>query len=463
MKAELSSIRQDKETRFDAPPGVCDTHAAEAVELPDTDYAGVVRRGMLILAFGFGGLLLWAMAAPLDEGIPAQGVVAVESNRKRINHLTGGLVDRILVREGQAVKAGDELLALNETQARSVYKATLGQWQAAAATLARLQAERNAARTIAFPPELTEAAAGDPEVAALLRTQERLFRMRTSALEGDLRIIHESVRGLETQVATLAKLRDGREKQIALFNEQLASFQRLRSDGFVARNYLLDIEKQLAEVQSKQSEDLSSIAGIHARLAEFRMRGTQRRLEYQREVETQLTEVQRDLALVGERIHAQRDDVERLVVRAPATGTVVDLAVHTEGGVIKPGERILDIVPQADALIVEAQVAPQHIDRLHAGLAADVHFDAYSSRVEQPSITGRVDSVSADALSDQRTGTLYYKLRVSVPASEAAKLGAMQLQPGMQATVMVKTGERSLIVYLLRPLLRRFKTALVEY
>jgi membrane fusion protein, protease secretion system len=216
-------------------------------------------------------------------------------------------------------------------------------------------------------------------------------------------------------------------------------------------------------VQTKQSEDLANIAAVRARLAEFRMRGGQRETEYRREVETQLADVQKEVATLAERLTGIRDTSTRLVLRAPVAGTVVDLAYHTVGGIIKPGDRILDILPVGDDLVVEAQLGPQYIDRVHAGLPADVHFDAYLRNIEPPVVSGKVKVVSADALTDPRSGAQYYTVRVTVPAAELKKLGDLQIQPGMQGTVMVKTGERSMMAYLLRPLFRRFNTAMGEH
>lgn len=438
------------------------TGLADTAAPPDTDYGRVLMRGLLFLVLGFGGFMAWATLAPLDEGIPAAGTVAVETSRQRVDHLSGGLIERILVREGQTVQAGDALVVLNETQSKSALSATQGQRYTALATLDRLRAERDGAAALSFSPELTSAAADKPEVAALMRAQQDLFASRRVALDGELRIIRESVRGLEQQLASLAQLKTEREKQIALLNEQLASFRDLRKEGFVSRNSLLELERQMAEVTSRQSEDLSNMAGINARLAEFRMRGTQRQIEYRREVEAQLSDMQRDVSTLGDRLTGQQDTFERLVLRAPASGKVVDMAFHTLGGVVRPGERILDIVPEHDALVIEARVAPQYIDSLHVDLPADVHFDAYASRVDRPVIRGVVAVVSADALVDPRSGQSYYTLRVTVPADEVARLGGLRLQPGMQATVMVKTGERTLMTYLMNPLTRRFQTALSE-
>ncbi len=436
--------------------------AAEKIPpLPDADYGKTVRFGLWVLVLGFGGFFAWAAYAPLDEGVPAPGVVSVESKRKRIDHSIGGIIESIAVREGQRVREGDELIVLNETQSKAALNATQNQWRVIAATAARLKAEQAGANAIEFPAELLRLA-GEPEVGAAMRAQEELFRSRRAAQEGELGILREAARGLELQLRSLDQLKAGRAKQISLFKEQLASLQKLNAQGFVSRNQLLDIERQLAEVQSKQSEDLSNIAGIKARLSEFRMRGAQREIEYRKEVETQLADVQRELATLGERLAAQRDTFARLAIRAPVAGTVVDIAFHTVGGTIKPGERILDIVPDGDDLIVEAQVPTQYIDRVHAGLPANVHFDAYMSRAERPVIEGTVSVVSADALVDPRTGAQYYTMRVSVAATELKKLGNLKLQPGMQGTVMVKTGERPLLTYLARPLLRRFSTALSE-
>jgi HlyD family type I secretion membrane fusion protein len=275
-------------------------------------------------------------------------------------------------------------------------------------------------------------------------------------------MIDASVRGLEAQHKSLTQLLAGRQRQVDLFEEQLKAFRRLNAENFVSRNALLDMERQMAEVQSKQSEDLANIAGVEARLAEFRMRGAQRQIEYRREVETQLADVQKEVATLVEKLVQAREQYERLTLRAPVSGTVVDLAAHTVGGVIKPGDRIMDIVPDGDSLIVEAQVQPQYADRIRAGFDAAVHFDAYVNRAERPVIHGKVDVVSADILTDAKSGAPYYAMRVSIPGSELTKLGALQLQPGMVGTVMVKTGERSLFVYLMRPLLRRFSSALSE-
>jgi len=428
---------------------------------PSTDVNGPLRFGWWLLGLGFGGFLLWAAFAPLDEGVPATGTVSVEAKRKRVDHLTGGIIQKILVRDGDRVAAGQELILLDGTQAGATLNASVGQWRMAVAAEARLITEREGHAAIVFPAEL-RAARAEPEVAAILQAQIELFRARRGALQKELAVIRESVSGLEDQVRSLEQLKSGREKQVALFAEQLASFRKLNVQGFASRNQLIEIERQLAEVQSRLGEDLANIASAKSRLAEFRLRGSQREIEYRREVETLLADIQRDASTLAERIVALRDTYARLSVQAPAAGLVLDLAYHTVGGVIKAGERILDIVPDGEGVVIEAQLAPQYVDRARAGGRADVHFDAYGSRAERPVVAGRIAVVSADALVDQRTGAPYYAMRVAVPAEEVRKLGDLRLQPGMVATVMVRTGERSLLVYLARPFLRRFSSALSE-
>ncbi len=442
-------------------PGTSKAGSVEPAIVPNANYRATIRLGYHVLAWGLGCFLVWGVLAPLDEAVPATGVVAVDTKRKRVDHLTGGIIGKIQVREGQKVVEGQELIVFDEVQAKATLNAGQSQWYMAIATEARLIAERQGLPAISYPRALTSPAS-NPEIAGIIKGQSELFRSRRAALEGELAMIRASVRGLELQVRSLEQLQSGRELQIRLFQEQLASFKTLNREGFISRNQLLDIERQLAEVQSKLGEDLSNIASVNARLAEFRMRDSQRAFEYRREVETQLADVQKDVATLGERLTGMRDTHTRLVLRAPVSGTVVDLAFHTIGGIIKPGDRILDIVPAEDSLVVEAQVQPQYIDRVRVGLPADIHFDAFVGRIDGPVVAGNVITVSADALSDPRTGTQFYTIRAAVPAPELAKLGNVQIQPGMQVSVMIKTGERSMLVYLARPFFRRFIPAMSE-
>ncbi|MBC9071573.1 HlyD family type I secretion periplasmic adaptor subunit [Thauera sp. CAU 1555] len=428
--------------------------------VPNSDYSAVVRRGLCLLLFGFGGFLLWAALAPLDEGVPAAAVLTVESQRKRVEHLTGGIVENILVTEGQRVRAGDELVRLNGVQSQASFNSVSTQTRVAGATLARLVAERDGMDAPVFPPELLD----DPssEVRAAVRAQRDLFASRRGALQGELRILRESVQGLQQQLTSLAGLQEGRESQIRLISEQLRNFEELSRKGFVSQNQLLELRRQFAEAQSHQGEDLAAIGATRARMNELRLQEQQRLMDYRREVETQLAEALREQSLQAERLAAVRDTHERMVIRAPVSGIVVDVAVNTEGGVVKPGDRLMDIVPDEEDLVVQARLAPQYIDRVRPGLEADIHFDAYVSMMNRPRLPGRIDVVSADVITDPRSGVPYYRVLVRIDPAQAERIKELKLFAGMTATVMIKTGERSLLTYLLRPLLQRFSTAMIE-
>ncbi len=429
--------------------------------LPNADHASPTRLALWLLMLGFGGFLLWASLAPLDEGVPTPGVLGVDTKRKRVEHLSGGLVERILVREGQQVSAGQDLVMLNEVQGKAALDAVKGQWLMASAAVARLQAEREGASAVRFPKELE--AERSAEVQAALKAQRDVFASRKRSLDGELRIVRESTKGLQAQLASLAQLKAGREKQVSLFKDQLGRFEALQQQGFVSQNQLLDIERQLSEVQSKQAEDLSNIAATNARLAEFQMRDQQIMNEFRKEVESQLTEVQKELSLQTERLKGLADSHDRLVIKAPVAGTVVDVAVNTVGGVVKPGDRVMDIVPAGEELVVEAKLPPQFIDRVHPQLPALVQFDAYVSMAKRPKVNGVVETVSADAMVEPRTGVPYYAVRVRIKPEELAALKDVKLFAGMQCAITIKTGERSLLTYLLRPLMQRTGSALLEH
>jgi protease secretion system membrane fusion protein len=397
----------------------------------------------------------------LDEGIPASGVLAVESKRKQVAHIGGGIVEQILVEDGQKVREGDPLITLNEVQAKAELSSAEQQWWTSLATEARLQTELTGHSSISRPPEL-QPATENPVIEAIMNTQSDMLRARRSAVAGELRIIRESHRGLEAQLQSLDVLKNSRERQVELFREQLGSMQSLREQGFVSRNQALDLERQLSEVESRQSDDLSNISAIKSRLAELKIRETQYFITQRREIETELSAVRREAGALAERVKALRDSHQRLAIRAPVAGTVVDVAVTTVGGIIRPGERVLDIVPDGDDLIVEARLDPRYVDRIRPGFPADLRFDAYTNGALQPLLQGEVKIVSADSIVDERTGASYYKVLLTIPPDQRPLLGDIKLQSGMLCTIMVKTGERTLLAYLVQPLLRRFNGALAE-
>ncbi|CAB1371077.1 HlyD family secretion protein [Denitratisoma oestradiolicum] len=386
---------------------------------PDADPSKPARLGLLILLIGFGGFMLWALLAPLDSGVPAGGVVSIESQRKTVQHLTGGIVEKILVREGDEVKAGQTLVVLNSTQARANLGIVRAQYLAARAVENRLMAEYLNRGAIQFDKDLL-AARKEPQVAEILDIQAALFATRRASQRKESAVLKESAAALEPQ---------------------LQGMRELAREGYVPRNKMLDTERAHAEI---------------------RLRILQQEQEYRKQVETQLGEAQKEASAQHDRLLATMEELTRSEIKAPLDGYVVGLSVHTVGGIVAPGGHILDVVPKGEALTVEAQVATHLIDHVKVGIEADLRFSAFNQKTT-PVIMGKVVTVSADRLTDPATRMPYYLVRISVPPKEMEKLGKnSHVVPGMPVEVIVKGESRTLMNYLLKPLTDRFASSLKE-
>jgi len=430
----------------------------------ETNEKPIVRFGMITLIVGFGGFLLWAGLAPLDEGVPGTGIVSVDTNRKTVQHPKGGVVDAILVREGTRVKEGDVLLRLNDKEIRAQLDIVRGQYFVSRATEARLLAERDEAQTVVFPDALVEAGKTDTRAEEAMRSQGRLFAARRSALASELGAWDETIVGFNNQITGLQSLQAGKKTQIELIEKELTSIRGLVEEGFVPRNKLYELERVLADLSGTRGGDLAQIARAQASINETKLRKLQRKEDFRKEVETQISEVQRDVGTRSDQLKALEDEFKRTVIKAPADGYVVGLEAHTIGGVIKPGDRIMDVVPEGDVLVVEAQLPVNLIDKVRVGQLANMHLQIVLGGGVQPVIEGRVARISADRLTDQRTGAPYYSARIEItPRGEEEILKhKIHVQPGMQADVVVITGERTVLQYLLRPLVSRISSGMKE-
>ncbi|MDR1424927.1 MAG: HlyD family type I secretion periplasmic adaptor subunit [Azoarcus sp.] len=397
-----------------------------------TDTRSPARLGFWALAIGFGGFMLWAAFAPLNEGVPTSGVVTIDTKRKAVQHLSGGIVNVVHVKEGQIVKEGDPLLEIDPATTRANYESARQNYYALRATEARLVAEQNGLEGIEFHSDLLDAQ-DDPLVASMLANQESLFQSRSRSQEAE-------ISGMEESIAS-------RTAQLKLLREQLQGVQSLVNDGFAPRNQMLELQRQSEET-----------AGA---IAEFRMRIQQRQQEYRKEVDAQLAEVRGKVDAERDRFRALGNDLAHTVIRAPASGQVVGLAAQTVGGVISPGQKVMDIVPADELLLLETQVPPHLIDRVHAGLEADVRFSAFANS-PMLVVKGKVESISGDLLINEQTGAGYFLARVSVTGEGSKELGSRRLQAGMPAEVVIITGERSLLTYLLHPLLKRIAFSMKE-
>ena len=418
------------------------------------------RIGLWALAIGFGGFLLWASLAPLGEGIPSQGHVALDTKRKTIQHLTGGIIKEVLVGEGDIVKEGQLLMKLDDVAAKATFEAVRQRYLGDLAIQGRLLAEQAGQSSIKYHPDLT-AAAGDPLIKQQMLNQEMLFQSRKSALQADLRGIDESIQGQRGLTESYAAMMGNRKNQLSLLNEELVNTRGLVKEGYVPRNRQLELERQVSETSSSIAElQGNSIRSLRT-VGELRQRAIARQQEYRKEVETQLGEVTREALSDAGKFSALQDELGRTQIVSPASGQVVALSAQTIGGVVTSGQKLMDIVPANETLVLETRVLPHLIDSVHSGMPVDVRFSSFA-RSPQLVVEGKVTSVSGDLLVDPQNGMNYYLARVVLTPEGIKKLGKRQMQPGMPVEVVLKTGERSMLTYLLHPLTKRIAASMNE-
>lgn len=418
------------------------------------------RVGLWALGLGLGGFLLWAALAPLDEGVPAAGTVAIDTKRKAVQHLSGGLVKEVLVREGDEVQEGQLLIKLDSAVARANYESVRQRYLGLRAMQGRLLAEQGRQASITFHPDL-QAAITDPLIRQQMQNQEQLFMTRRSLLRSDLQSIEESIQGQEGLLLAYDGMQGNRKSQLALINEELGNLRGLVKEGYAPRNRQLEMERMVADSSSAIADLQGNTVRARRSIGELRQRALSRQQEYRKEVETQLADVSREVLSDNEKLHAVTDDLARTEIKAPAAGQVVGLAVQTVGGVVQPGQKLMDIVPKDAPLLLEAHVAPHLIDRVHGDLPVDVRFSSFAHS-PQLVVGGKVVSISADLLTEPQTGVSYYLARVQVTPEGLKHLGKRQLQPGMPVEVIFKTGERSMLTYLLHPLTKRLAASMTE-
>jgi protease secretion system membrane fusion protein len=453
----------DRHTQLQpAPAGAYPAKVIDAEPALPMDTAHSMRVGLLVLILGLGGAILWAALAPLDEGVPASGMVALDTKRKAVQHQQGGIVSEVLVKEGSVVKAGDLLIRLNDSVVRANYAAISQQYMTMRAMEGRLMAEQADAPKITFHQDLLKAK-DDREVRLQLVNQEHLLVSRRSAIQAELAAIQEMIHGYEAQLQSYAGLLENRKLQLSLLQEELKGIRGLVSEGYAPRNRQSELERTAAELSGSIADLQGNILRTNRSISEQKLRIIQRRQEYRKEVETQLSEVRKEVQADAEKVKASREELDRTAIRAPAEGQVVGLAVQTVGAVIQPGQKLMDIVPENETLLLEAKVAPHLIDRVHPGLEVDARFTAFA-RSPQLMVTGKVISVSGDLLSDAQTPNAppYYLARVAVTPEGMKQLGGRQMQPGMPVEVIFKTGDRTVLVYVLHPLIKRISASMKE-
>ena len=427
----------------------------------DLDVAKPVRRGLWLVLAGFGGFLLWSWLAPLDAGVVATGTVKVTSNRKAVQHLSGGTVEAILVREGDSVKKGQEVVRLDSLRALAEQGAVSAQYIVSKTVENRLEAERDNLDVVNFDPDLFKRFGNDHRLLAAMDLQQRLLNTRRAGLAGEISILQENLAASAVQLKGLQQVYGARASQINFLNQELKGTRVLAAEGYVPRNRLLELERSNADLSAGQAENLNNIARVRSQTTEIKLRILQRQHDYLKEVESQLTDTAKENTTLADRLRALDYEVTHTVIRSPIDGMVQALSVATVGGIIQPGFKIMEIVPTNEPLQVDAMIPVQAIDKMVPGLPVDITFPAFN-HTKTPNIPGRVMTVSADRLVDEESKQPFYLAQVEVTPDGMSLLGTNHIRPGMPASVTIKTGERSMMSYLLKPMLDRVNSSFKE-
>ena len=439
-------------------PAATSTAARRSPPAASDSMRSAAIAGWVIILIFFGGFGAWAVTAPLHGAVVANGFVRVEGNRKSIQHLDGGIVKQLNVKEGDRVNAGDVLIVLDDTQARAEYNVLSQQLLVLRATEERLKAELAGASSLTIPEDLKAAGNEHPDVTGIWNGQIHQFESRLAALAGARSVIREKIAQLEAQIT-------GGEAQEEAYREQFESVRKERESltslverGLIAKPRYLQLERSGVGLEGQAAETSANIAKSRQAIAEQTQQMAQLDNERMTEVTKDLRDTQAKLLEVIPKLSNAKAVLGRMDIRSPYSGEVVGLNVFSVGGVIMRGDKLMDVVPERDSLIVEAQIAVEDIANVHPGMGADVHLIAYKQRII-PVVRGKVMQVSADRLTEKRNDNPYYVALVRLDENDLAELPNVRLYPGMPATVMIQTVERTALDYLVGPIVMSFNRA----
>ena len=456
MKLDLGPVRSTYVApTFGEDTGVMDPALERRLRRPMIVGAGVI--GAFVLGLG-----LWASFTPLSSGITAQAEVRVESNRKTLRaSREGGTVKQILVKEGQLVRAGQPLLLFNDVEARAAFDVFQNQHDVLLAQTARFTAEATNRTSLQLPPELT-ARSADPRVAALIRDQEFLFTTRLQLFQSQSAVLAQGIEQLETQVEGLQAQVASIDEQRKLTEEELAGYRTLHAKGFAPKTLILRYERTLAELRGRKGQLSADIARMRQQMGETRLKLVQLRDQRQSEAAEGLRDSQSKLADVVPRLTSARQTLEQTVVRSPVDGYVFNLTQFTVGGVVGSGELLMDIVPAGTPLTVSAMVKPEDVDQVSEGMPARVRLTGLNQRFNDD-LKATVSVVSADRITNEQTGVSYYRVDLRIAPTELTKLKrGVELTPGMPASAMIVTGQRTVMGYLVSPITDTLRDAFRE-
>lgn len=420
-----------------------------------------LRLALFIILFGLGGVFGWGAFAMIDSAVVAPGTLMVELNRRNVQHLEGGIVGEVLVREGALVAAGQPLIRLDDTRVRAGLNVVLDEADRARARVAVLAAERADMPAPVFPPELT-ARQADPKVAEILSVQNDEFIARRNALQGQTEILTQRALQLQKQIDGLNVRIESNDRQLALVRQEIMGVEGLVRMGLERLPRLLSLQREEARLIGERGEAIENVARTQQAVGEAEMQRAQLLRARQEENAKELRELQGRLLELREREISANDQLMRLTIDAPEAGMVMELRYSARGGVIAPGSQVASIVPQEERLVVEAQITPMDVDTVRTGMPASIRLSHAAARTT-PVLEGSVERISPDRMTDQRTGMPYFVARIAFAPEELIKHEYLRLQPGMHAEVLIRRGERSFASYLARPLADRFAKSIREF
>ena len=435
--------------------------SVQDVEFVDTDDRSKSRLGWIFFLVGFCGFLLWAFFAPLDQGALLQGQVTIEGSRKTIQHFRGGIIEEIKVNDGQKVKANDILITMNPTRTAAELEQVRSRWISVKASQARLLAEIQGKDGIEYPQWFTDNS-DDPRVQGAMSLQNELFRSRASTYAAEIAGLRENIRALESALTSVKQSIDASQQRVALSEDRLKGLREMAEQGYLPRNRLIEAESERSSLGISLAQETGRFAQLSGQLAEARQRLLQVRSAYLSESQSQLTEVQNRSAELDEQLKSVEFDEQNSVIRSPVDGYVVGLKVFTQGGVVGPGDVLMDIAPSEGRLEVEGQLDLNLVDKVTTGMPVKMMFSGISA-TRTPELYGTLKSISADSLVDERTGIPYYAVRIAFTQESLNDIPKHGIQPGMLTEIFINTGERTLMNYLFRPLIDRMGTSFTEH
>ena len=415
--------------------------------------------GMILIVLLGGGLGGWASTAEISGAIIASGSLVVDSNVKKVQHPTGGVVGEVLARDGDRVKAGDVLVRLDEIVTRANLAIVTKNLNVLLARKARLEAERDGADTVTIPNELEDR--DNPDVAKAIASERKLFELRRAARLGQKDQLRQRIKQLQEEISGLAAQQDAKAKESELIEQELTGLRELWKKNLVPIDKITALERERVRLQGERGQLIAAAAQTKGKIAEVELQILQIDQDLSSEVAKELRETDGKIGEYVERKITAEDQLKRTDIRAPQDGTVFQSTANTVGGVIAAGDQIMLIVPETDNLMVEVKIQPKDIDQVKLGQAVMLRFSAFNQRTT-PELNGAVVRIAADTNNDQRTGQNYYLVRIAMTDAELSRLGAVKLTPGMPVEAFLQTGERTLMSFLIKPLRDQFMRAFRE-